>query len=59
MARQADPAAARPGGPLVVLDLAAAGPVEVSVIHRACSCNGLVAAGENGLVRPYGAVYAG
>ena len=42
MARQADPAAARPGGPLVVLDLAAAGPVEVPVIH-------LVAVGEEQL----------
>ena len=42
MARQADPAGARPGGPLVVLDLAAAGPVEVPVIH-------LVAVGEEQL----------
>ena len=42
MARQADPAGARPGGPLVVLDLAAAGPVEVPVIH-------LVAVGEQQL----------
>ncbi len=42
LARQADLAAAWPGGPLVVLDLAAAGPVEVPVIH-------LVAFGEQQL----------